>query len=543
MCAIFELPTQYGSMKSYSIPFSATGYYSKLLTDYVGGNEPLSQLIGSKQSWESIDSLLQQDYRLKINRKILVDEIFRQYEGMEVTSAVKSNIAALRSENTFCVVTAHQLSFLGGPLYYVIKIANAINLSKRLAERHPEKHFVPVYWMGSEDHDFEELNHIRLFGKTIRWEDQQGGAFGRYSTEGLNVVLDQLEDLLGADAYTDQLIEIIRTAYSLPSVERASRYLVNALFGSYGLIIVDGDNRVLKGAMKEVFLKEISAQRSETLVEAQSKSLEQLGYHAQATPRPINLFLLSKRERVRIEQNGAGGFVAGEQTFTGEELQQIIELAPENISPNVILRPVFQQSVLPAVAFVGGGGELAYWMQLSQVFKQHHAVFPVLIARTSLLYIPMPQKKKLDKLGLEAHELFMDKDQLKKEYALKNSGVNLDLSAHKERLEVLMAEVRNMASTIDPTLGPAAGAETQKMLNVLDQLQGRMIRAVKQQQEISLRQIDHLYDQLFPEGSLQERKDNFMNFYARSGRSLIDMLVSYLAPIDQQFVIMEEEYS
>jgi bacillithiol synthase len=171
----------------------------------------------------------------------------------------------------------------------------------------------------------------------------------------------------------------------------------------------------------------------------------------------------------------------------------------------------------------------------------HQAAFPVLIPRTSLLYLPKAQLKRLDKLGLKISDLFKERESLKREYALQHSKKDPDLSEHKQQLEYIFQEIRAKAEAIDATLGPASGAEAQKAMNALDQLQGRMIRAIKQQQETSLRQIDHLYDQLFPDGVLQERKDNFMNFYARQGQLFIDLLIDSLVPIEQQFMVLQED--
>lgn len=541
MSSIFSPPTQNGSMKISAIPFSDTGYFSKLISDYTSRAEAVTTFSRRFADTDAVSELLHQPYPLKIDRGLLSETILRQYNGIEISEQVGVNIERLRSEDTFCVVTAHQLNLFGGPLYFVIKIANTISLCRKLKEQFPDKHFVPVYWMGSEDHDFEEVNHIRLFGKSLSWEDKQGGAFGRYSTESLNPLIDQLQEILGADADHDGLMGTINTAYSLPNIEQAARYLVNAIFGIHGLVIVNGDDRVLKAAMIPSFEEELFGQASEPLVREQSRMLEEAGYHAQASPRPINLFYLSPGKRERIERLEDGSFMAGDLRFSTEDLKSILQNTPEAISPNVILRPVFQQSVLPSVAFIGGGGEMAYWMQLATVFDLHQTVFPVLIPRTSLLYLPKGQLKRLDKLGLKVTDLFKEREALKREYALEHSKEDPDLSKQKQQLEYIFQEVRAKAEAIDATLGPASGAEAQKALNALDQLQGRMIRAIKQQQDTSLRQIDHLYDQLFPDGVLQERKDNFMNFYARQGQSFIELLIDTLMPIDQEFVVLQED--
>ena len=227
------------------LDFQSTGYFSKLLSDYVGhhsGSLPFSK---HPHDIAAIGKVAEQ-YALLLDRSLLSKTIRQQYQGIQLTSATSDHIDALKNEQTFCVVTAHQLCVLGGPMYFVIKIANTIRLSRELKQRFPEKNFVPVYWMGSEDHDFEEINHIRLFGKTIEWTDKQGGATGRYSTESLSPVLEELRNMLGNAPHAADIMNIVETAYQHPDLTSATRSLVHQLFGEYGLVIVNGDDKVFK---------------------------------------------------------------------------------------------------------------------------------------------------------------------------------------------------------------------------------------------------------------------------------------------------------
>jgi uncharacterized protein YllA (UPF0747 family) len=195
-------------------------------------------------SFQGLEQQMKTQYPLKIDRNQLVKAINHQYQSIEVSEAVKNQIDSLKDENTFCIITAHQLSLLGGPLYYVIKIANAIALANKLKVDFPEKNFVPVYWMGSEDHDFEEVNHIYLFGKKITWDSDQTGPVGHFNLKQIDEVIQQVIEILG-DSNPDDIQGLIKKAYALKNVELATRELVNGLFGKYGLVIVNGDDHIL----------------------------------------------------------------------------------------------------------------------------------------------------------------------------------------------------------------------------------------------------------------------------------------------------------
>lgn len=530
-------------MKIYPLTFLETGFFSKLIVDYVTHQAALLPFARYRHQIGSISDVISEHYPLFIGRDTLTQAISTQYEGIERTELTANNIQSLRNDHTFCVVTAHQLCLLGGPLYFVIKIANTISLCRELNKQYPENHFVPVYWMGSEDHDFEEVNHIRLFGKQLSWDDRQGGAVGRYSTETIEEVLHELEQLLGNAPFKSDIMQMMQKTYSQPNMQNSTRELVNELFGKYGLVIVNGDDPLLKKAYSSVMREELQNGISHQLVNEQNQLLEAAGYHAQASGREINLFLLSKNSRDRIIRNADGSFKAGNQSFTEEAILDLLESHPEQFSPNVILRPLFQQSVLPAACFIGGGGELAYWMQLGKVFDHFGVKYPLLTARTSLMYLNDNQEKKRVKLGLSYSDLFLSADALKKQFALSHTEADTDISSQKEEILKIMHQLSQMGANIDKTLGPSIAADAKKTEHLLEQIQQKLIRAVKQRHEQDLKQIDTLLNQLFPEGGLQERKDNFLNFYSYKGPSFIEALVDHLLPLSHQMVILTEAES
>ncbi|HUH74705.1 MAG TPA: bacillithiol biosynthesis cysteine-adding enzyme BshC [Chitinophagales bacterium] len=518
--------------------FSDVSFFSKLVSDYTNHRLPDSIRTPYPLAQEGLEQLINTPYPLKIDRNQLVKVITDQYKTIDISEVVKTQIDSLQDENTFCIITAHQLSLLGGPLYYVIKIANAIALAKKLNADFPEKNFVPIYWMGSEDHDFEEVNHIYLFGKKITWESDQTGPVGHFALNEIQEVVDQVVQILG-DSNPDDIQGLIKRAYSHKNVEQATRELVNGLFGRYGLVIVNGDDHAFKESVSDIIKNEVLYQASYPLLLEKSEKLISSGYHAQATGREINLFHLGDTFRHRIAPHGEDYEING-RIWSKEELLNEINSSPENFSPNVILRPLFQQSVLPSIAYIGGGAEVAYWMQLTSVFEYYGVQYPVLIPRTSMLWVNHSVAQKMQKLDLQITDIFKDKEAVKKEYILKNSDFDSDLSKEREAIQDWMEKVRDKAALVDSTLGPSVGADAQKIQNTLNQIEGKILRSIKHQHDTSLKQIDSIYQSLFPNHALQERHDNFLNIYSKHGQKFLDNLIDHLQVIDQEFVVMTE---
>lgn len=518
--------------------YSDVSFFSKLISDYTSHQFPSAIQTPYPLTFQGLEQQMSIPYPLKIDRNQLVKVIHEQYKAIEVSEIVKNQIDSFQDENTFCIITAHQLSLLGGPLYYVIKIANAISLAKKLRNQFPEKNFVPVYWMGSEDHDFVEVNHIYLFGKKITWNSEQKGPVGHFDLGQLEEIVEQVVQILG-DSNPNDIQDLIKKAYSHQNVEQATRELVNGLFGQYGLVIVNGDDHILKQSVSNIIKKEVLHQASFPLLLEKSELLISNGYHAQATGREINLFHLGSTFRHRIAPHGEDFEING-KIWSKEELLKEIEAFPEHFSPNVILRPLFQQSVLPSIAYIGGGSEVAYWMQLTAVFEYYGVRYPVLIPRTSMMWVNHSTAQKLQKLDLQITDTFKDKEVVKKEYILKNSDYDSDLSEEKAAIQRWMEKARDKAALVDSTLGPSVGADAQKIQNTLNQIEGKILRSIKHQHDTSLKQIDSIYQSLFPDQVLQERHDNFLNLYAKHGQQFIDYLIEHLNVIDQEFVVMTE---
>jgi bacillithiol synthase len=380
------------------ISFRQTRLFSKLILDYIAQDEQVSEFCAYPPVPDEIEKIIAGKQQESIDRNHLAAVIHKQYEYVQITEELKQNIEALKEQHTFCIVTAHQLNIFTGPLYYIYKIAQTISTCRQLNVKYPSYNFVPVYWMGSEDHDFEEINHISVYNKKIEWTDHQGGATGAYTTSSLLSLIDEIESLLGNEPHAKELIELFRKSYSLFDLSAAARYLVNALFGQYGLVIVDGNDAALKQQYADVMKAELVHQHSYKLVKEQLEKLEAKGYQQQAAPRAINLFYLSKNSRERIVyEHSKFSIQHSDLVFSESEILQELQTHPERFSPNVILRPLYQQKILPALAYIGGAGELAYWLQLKSVFDFYNVNFPQLLLRNSALLYSEAQAAKTER--------------------------------------------------------------------------------------------------------------------------------------------------
>jgi bacillithiol biosynthesis cysteine-adding enzyme BshC len=332
---------------------------------------------------------------------------------------------------------------------------HVIKLAESLRQQLPQYHFVPLFYMGSEDADLDELGTIHVDGKQYKWNTKQTGAVGRMKVDKAFIaLLDELSNQISVEEYGAAIIRLFKECYLLnTTIQEAALKVVNALFGEYGLIVLIPDSRELKSLFAPVIEKELSEQFSHKAVEETIGELSQQ-YKVQAGGRDINLFYLVDDKRERIEQEGDDFVVQGiNKRFTREEMLGVLRTTPECFSPNVILRGALQETILPNIAFIGGGGELAYWMELKRVFKAIHLPYPLLILRNSFLFINEQQTAKTLELGFTVTDLFKSAQTLINELVKNSAGKQLTLTDEIACVQKLYSEkLTTVAGTIDVTL-------------------------------------------------------------------------------------------
>jgi len=529
---------------SSTVKFQDTGYFSKIICDYLDQKDSLKRYYNNFPNIEGFKNQIEEKSVSisKEDRKVLYDCLKRQTKHLSLSEATQENLLLLQDKNTFTVTTGHQLNLFTGPLYFLYKIISAINLASELKENFPDKNFVPVYWMATEDHDFEEICYFNYKGKRLQWDKDVQGAVGRTSNEGLDGVFKMIEEYFGSNKHAVRLKQLFQDAYLKHStLTEATRYLANELFAAYGLVIVDGDDPDLKRLFIPCIKEELTRQTCFEQVSETNKALGE-SYAIQVNPREVNLFFLDDdlRERILFEE-GRYKINNTDLVFSKDEMMDLVETSPEKFSPNVLMRPLFQEVILPNICYIGGGGELAYWMQLKNFFEKVSIPFPILLLRNSVLIIDQKQRKKMTRLGLSEQDIFRKQNDLVKKKVKEISDVNIDFSQERNDLEEMFRKLKLLSDKTDKSFSGAVLAQEKKQLNGLDKLEKRLLRAQKRKYEEIVLRITSLQDQLFPKQSLQERQANFSEFYEIYGDELIPMLVQILKPLNLKFDLISPD--
>lgn len=522
------------------IDYQETNMFSKLISDYLEKKDfiqsfyacptdlnGLSQAIAARQNFHTDRSLIQ---------RVFVD----QYASVDASPAQSANIAALSNENTFTLCTAHQPNIFTGYLYFIYKTAHIIALSQQFAKAFPDKKFVPVFYIGSEDNDLDELSKFKIHGKSYVWNTDQTGAVGRMTVDKSVVkLIDEVESALKHLPKAESLIGILRKAYSLGNDMATGTFLLlNELFREYGLLVLQPDHVELKAKMKSVFKDDLLHNSAEQIVGETSVQLE-AEYKLQVNPRNVNLFYLRDGIRNRIDKRGNVYSVDGTVIrFTEEEILQELNEFPDRFSPNVILRGIYQETILPNILFVGGGSEVAYWMQLKNLFSHYQVPFPMLVLRNSFMIMDENHAHKIKELGIGEADLFKEETTLANELVQRWSGQEITLKQEGVDSKALFQHLKKRAGEIDKTLVQHVHALETDHLKKLDGLEKKMLKAERKKQAIQLQRIWKLKEELFPNHNLQERVDNFMPYYAQHGQSFIEAIIQHSLGLEQRFGVM-----
>lgn len=526
----------------YYLPYSQTGKFSKIVLDYIDQVPELREFYEHPVNIEGIKLAISERKNFNTNRELLVEQFNIQYQDFKDSIEVKANIQKLLNKNTFTICTAHQPNIFTGHLYFIYKILHVIKLADSLKTQLPEYEFVPVFFMGSEDADLEELNHVVIDGEKYTWETNQKGAVGRMKVDdNLLRLIDKIAGRLSVEKYGNEMVDLLRKCFIKNSLIQESTFLfVHHLFEKYGLLVLLPDSAAYKKEMVSIFKEDIFNHTSSKIVNQTSEKLAQK-YKAQAYPREINLFYLKDNLRNRIVPV-EDYFEVNETDIVFSKEEIITELAehPERFSPNVILRGLFQEIILPDVAWVGGGGELAYWLQLKDLFRENEVPFPVLIVRNSFLIIDEKYQKLINKLNINAVDLFKGAQLLMNEIVNKESRCILTLEKEKSKIYEVYDQIKKLVKEIDATLEQHTAALETKHLKSLSALEKKMLRAEKRKFTAQKNQLSKIFSALFPNDGLQERTENFMLFYSRWGCDFLRMLYENSLSLEQEFCVIEE---
>lgn len=531
------------NLKAQYIQHKDTGSFSTLIEDYLSNKEQLKPFYTYTPNDDGLKRAVEDRAKYTVDRNLLVSTLNNQYGSIEISNLVQENIASLAHDCTFTVCTAHQPNLMTGYLYFFYKIIHAIKLAQHLKEKNPNHNFVPIFYIGSEDNDLDELSVFRFRGTQYKWNTDQKGAVGRMSTKDLFPLLELLKETIGTSSENAaKLSQIITEAYEgQKTIADATRYLINTFLGKYGIVVLDADSPDLKKSFLPILKAELFNPQAMDLVKSTSDKLNEQ-YKAQAYSRPINLFYLKNDIRERIERREDNWIVVNTDIeWNAAELESELTQFPERFSPNVILRGLYQENILPNVAFIGGGSEVAYWMQLKDLFTHYKVFFPAIILRQSTMWMNDKETNLQEKLHLSNKELFLKKELLKNHFLLRSGEDNLALAEEKSEAKALLEKIQQKAIEIDITLKDSADAAIAKIGHQFMILEKKMLKAKKRTASIAMHQIEDLKQHIFPQDSLQERYDSFLEFYIDYGTVYFDVLLENTHPFGAEFLIIKSE--
>src|SRR5687767_946978 len=526
------------------IPYRQTNAFSNIVLDYIEHATGMDSFFKYPPDLQGIKNAIAARKKYTTDRNLLTAELTKQYAVVEKPGLVKKNIGALVSENTFTVTTAHQPNIFTGPLFFIYKILHAIKFADFLNKSLPENKFVPIYYMGSEDADLEELGHIYINGEKYNWNTKQTGAVGRMKVDKeLIKLIGLMEGQLKVFPFGYEILSLVKECYKEDVlIQDATFQLVNSLFGKYGLIVLIPDNAALKKQMNKVFEDDLLNQTPSTLVEKTAAALQNAGYKQQANPRQVNLFYLSDGIRGRIEKVNDKFFIHDlRKKIEEKELLAELHSNPERFSPNVILRGLYQETILPNIAYIGGGGEIAYWLQYKEMFENYKVAYPVLLLRNSFLIVEKKWQEKIKKLGFSIVDFIQPEADLLNKMVERETQNKVKLNGVFEETEKFYEQLKKQAIPIDVSLAQHIEALKTQSIHRLQELEKKMLRAEKRKFTDQQRQIHTIREKLFPQNSLQERIDNFMPYHAKWGNNFIDRLYEHSLTMEHEFVVVQEK--
>ncbi len=498
--------------------------YSTLFTTYLTNYEKLSSFYEFNPLDEAdierrAESLFGARYK-----DAYINALRSYHEELGISSSQAGQLKKLDKEDALVIVTGQQLGVLGGPMFTIYKIMSAILIARSYEEK-LDRPVVPVFWLADEDHDFEEIAWAGITGRKdftkIHLDEEGSGK--PVSDELVTAQIEELkaqvkEELFDTD-FSEALWNQINSYYKEGKTHaQAFAGLINEWFADEGLLIAGSNFASVKKLLSKEFSVSISeADAMYESIEKQSSELEN-EFHRQVMNGDSNLFYISETEgRQKLNREGKG-WVAGEKSWAEAELLEDIQKHPEKFSPNVFLRPVIQDVLLPTLGYVAGPGELAYYGQMKDFYHQFGLQMPPIFPRFCGTIIESGISRIVEKLPFSFCEYGKRIEDLESAFIEQTETVDLEqvFGEWKQKLEESAEEPLKVINEIDPTLDGTVGKTVAGFGNELDKLKGRVYRSIKKQEETQLSRIEKIKVNLFPDGGLQERAVSpvyFMNKY------------------------------
>ncbi len=527
---------------------------SSLAQDYYYNPDKVSQFYnGNFRNLADFNKLAEKVRSRTFQRKQLTAILEEQNRNYGCGSKTLGNIHNLKQNQTCAVVTGQQVGLFSGPLYTIYKALTAVKLTEYL-NQNGQGSFVPIFWLAADDHDFAEINHINLLNKNNQLEKIQCDSFSPTTklpaskillTQEINACVQQLNNLTHDSEFKDKIISHLSEAYEPDKsyVEAFGKWMTR-LFKSYGLIFIDASHQGFKELGKSVFLKEIAENSPSTLCAIEtSKKLKQAKYDCQIQLREgiLNLFFTDP-ERLSIGIKEDGYIIKDtQQTYGRDELFALMENKPYLCSPNVLLRPIYQDSILPTVAYIGGPSEVAYFAQMKGIYDRFSIPMPIIYPRKSLTIIEHKIKSVLQKHNVNVQDFWHNFDQTIQTIIKKFIPQSIDnfFSTAASHLKQDFQSIKKEIVSIEPDLENSADLTLEKINQQFKYLEKKILKASKKQHEILIQQLHKMKNNLYPTNHLQERVLNIVPYLIKYGYPFIDKLYKTIDINNQNHQIIE----
>lgn len=517
---------------------SITPRLPKLVKDYLYGELQLTPFYATKPTIENLVANAGSRQFDQAKRQVLTHVLKTQAQKSKYANDVTlRQISRLGLAETVTVTTGHQLCLYGGPLFFFYKILSIISLAETMNQQRCP--CVPIFWMASEDHDFEEINHLYLGHEKAEWNSAQSGAVGTMRLVNMDDFKSKIRKHLSNDIrYQDALNELDAIFSSEKTLAEATQDLVYKVFADQGVLVVDASDQELKKVFQPYITKEIETQFSQSAIEKTSKELEALGYDAQVAGREINLFWMEEGMRERIVMNDVGfNTTDGKKRWAKDQMAEAIQSAPERFSPNVILRPLYQEVILPNIAYVGGPGETSYWLQLKGVFDSAEVPMPVILLRDMFLLVNQLVKKKKNQVGLDWESFHSPVHALLTSLLRTEGSKESIVESRQDQLNKAFDSMVDEITMFDDGLGRNAQAERARLNNKLNNLKKKILRLERQKMDTTRNRIEVIQAHCFPYSTPQERIHNWLTFWP-TPKSVLELL-PYCNPIDSKLKVVK----
>mgnify|MGYP005815367151 CR=1 FL=1 len=448
----------------------------------------------------------------------------------------KAQVEKLADSDSLAIVTGQQLGIYGGPVFTIYKTISTILLAKEW-EKKLARPVVPVFWLADEDHDFDEIAWFGIPGneefKKVEYKDQSNGKL--VSDITINDSIEELKNSIKSEMFDTDFSEKLWNLFdkcfkSGVTFRKAFALMMDELFGKHGLLIVGSNFEPIKRIVADTFKKSVTnTDDINKSLEEQSDKLE-ANFHRQVVLGDSNLFYIDEDEqRLKLDRE-EGKWNAGDNSWSEQELLELIEREPENFSPNVFLRPVIQDQLLPTLGYVAGPGEVAYYGQMKELYPHFDLEIPVIFPRFSATLIESGIDRVLDKIPFEFHRYGERIEDLEKEYVKISESTDVEalFKSWKDSIQSASKDPKDVIKDIDGSLDGLVGKTVSGFETELDKLKGRVYRSIKQQEETQLQRIRKIKAQLYPDNGLQERMVSFMYFMNKYGVDVWDNLLADL---------------